>query len=108
MTSVGPSHPAPALERASLFEVLHFARKCNWHTRERPFANSSSCYPDIGANASAEEAGDDLADEKVKVNNIVASFRLQSTAFDKKGFLTYLKGTIPIPRRDRSKKISLG
>ncbi|KAF3771446.1 hypothetical protein M406DRAFT_77315 [Cryphonectria parasitica EP155] len=46
---------------------------------------------DIGANASAEEAGDDLADEKVKVNNVVASFRLVSTQFDKKGFLGYLK-----------------
>lgn len=49
---------------------------------------------DIGANASAEEAGEDLEDAKVKVNNIVASFRLQSTSFDKKSFLTYLKGTI--------------
>ncbi|CAN8096446.1 unnamed protein product [Discula destructiva] len=47
---------------------------------------------DIGANASAEEAGEDLDDTKVKVNNIVASFRLQSTSFDKKAFLTYLKG----------------
>lgn len=50
---------------------------------------------DIGGNASAEEAADDLADEKVKVNNVVASFRLQSTQFDKKGFLSYLKGTLP-------------
>ncbi|KAJ4392176.1 hypothetical protein N0V93_005801 [Gnomoniopsis smithogilvyi] len=47
---------------------------------------------DIGANASAEEGAEDLDDTKVKVNNIVASFRLQSTQFDKKGYLTYLKG----------------
>ncbi|PSR83619.1 translationally controlled tumor protein [Coniella lustricola] len=47
---------------------------------------------DIGANASAEEAGDDLADEKIKVNNVVASFRLASTSFDKKSYLGYLKG----------------
>lgn len=51
---------------------------------------------DIGANASAEEAGEDLDDTKVKVNNIVASFRLQSTQFDKKSFLSYLKGTIAL------------
>lgn len=50
---------------------------------------------DIGANASAEDAGDDVEDTKVKVNNVVASFRLQSTQFDKKGFLSYLKGTMP-------------
>ncbi|KAF5023355.1 hypothetical protein F66182_4593 [Fusarium sp. NRRL 66182] len=47
---------------------------------------------DIGANASAEEAAEDLDDQVVKVNNIVNSFRLQSTSFDKKSFLTYLKG----------------
>lgn len=27
----------------------------------------------------------------ITVNNVVYSFRLQSTGFDKKGFLTYLK-----------------
>ncbi|CEI66429.1 hypothetical protein FVEN_g8379 [Fusarium venenatum] len=47
---------------------------------------------DIGANASAEEAAEDLDDTVVKVNNIVSSFRLQSTSFDKKSYLTYLKG----------------
>ncbi|KAF5228192.1 hypothetical protein FAUST_11278 [Fusarium austroamericanum] len=47
---------------------------------------------DIGANASAEEAAEDLDDAKVKVNNIVNSFRLQSTTFDKKSYLAYLKG----------------
>ncbi|KAH8894935.1 translationally controlled tumor-associated [Thozetella sp. PMI_491] len=47
---------------------------------------------DIGANASAEEAEEALDDQNVKVNNIVHSFRLQSTSFDKKSFLTYLKG----------------
>lgn len=48
---------------------------------------------DIGANASAEEADEALEDTAVKVNNIVHSFRLQSTSFDKKGYLTYLKGS---------------
>ncbi|CRK12481.1 hypothetical protein VD0002_g6252 [Verticillium dahliae] len=45
-----------------------------------------------GANASAEEAEEALDDDVVKVNNIVNSFRLQSTSFDKKGYLSYLKG----------------
>lgn len=48
---------------------------------------------DIGANASAEEADEALEDAAVKVNNVVYSFRLQSTSFDKKSYLTYLKGT---------------
>jgi hypothetical protein len=47
---------------------------------------------DTGANASAEDADEALEDADVKVNNIVASFRLQSTSFDKKGYLAYLKG----------------
>jgi len=47
---------------------------------------------DIGANASAEEAAEDVDDQVVKVNNIVSSFRLQETSFDKKSYLTYLKG----------------
>lgn len=50
--------------------------------------------PDIGANASAEEAEEALDDTEVKVNNIVHSFRLQSTSFDKKSYLTYLKGKL--------------
>ncbi|KAF9334998.1 Ribosome associating protein [Podila minutissima] len=47
---------------------------------------------DIGANASAEEAGEDLEDGVEIVNNVVYSFRLQSTSFDKKGFTVYVKG----------------
>ncbi|KAL7789807.1 translationally controlled tumor-associated [Trichoderma ceciliae] len=46
---------------------------------------------DTGANASAEEADEALEDAEVKVNNIIHSFRLQSTSFDKKGYLSYLK-----------------
>ncbi|KZZ90730.1 Translationally-controlled tumor protein [Moelleriella libera RCEF 2490] len=49
-------------------------------------------HVDTGANASAEEADEALEDAAVKVNNIVHSFRLQSTSFDKKGYLAYLKG----------------
>jgi len=47
---------------------------------------------DIGANASAEEAEEAVEDTSVKVNNIVHSFRLQSTSFDKKSYMAYLKG----------------
>ncbi|KAF4120303.1 Translationally controlled tumor protein [Geosmithia morbida] len=47
---------------------------------------------DIGANASAEEAEEGVEDSAQVVNNVVYSFRLQSTAFDKKSYLTYLKG----------------
>ncbi|KAH9045419.1 translationally controlled tumor-associated [Lactarius pseudohatsudake] len=47
---------------------------------------------DIGANPSAEEQEEALEEGAIQVNNVVHSFRLQSTAFDKKSFLTYLKG----------------
>ncbi|KAJ1335603.1 Translationally controlled tumor protein [Microdochium nivale] len=47
---------------------------------------------DTGANASAEEAEEGVEDGATKVNNIVHSFRLQSTSFDKKSYLGYLKG----------------
>jgi hypothetical protein len=47
---------------------------------------------DTGANASAEEA-EEGADDGVETKiDVVHSFRLQSTNFDKKGYLTYLKG----------------
>ncbi|KAI1376703.1 translationally-controlled tumor protein [Hypoxylon crocopeplum] len=47
---------------------------------------------DIGANASAEEADEGIDDSAQKVNNIIHSFRLQPTSFDKASYLTYLKG----------------
>lgn len=47
---------------------------------------------DIGANASAEEASEELEDGVENVNNVVYSFRLQSTSFDKKSYGIYLKG----------------
>ena len=47
---------------------------------------------DIGANPSAEEADEGTEDGVTTVNNVVHSFRLQSTTFDKKTYLTYLKG----------------
>ncbi|KAK9459701.1 translationally controlled tumor protein [Lipomyces oligophaga] len=47
---------------------------------------------DIGANPSAEEGDEGLEDGVETVNNIAYSFRLQNTSFDKKSFLTYIKG----------------
>lgn len=52
---------------------------------------------DIGANASAEEAEDTLEEGSKQVNNVISSFRLQETSFDKKSYLTYLKGMPPFP-----------
>ncbi|KAK4248373.1 putative translationally-controlled tumor protein [Corynascus novoguineensis] len=47
---------------------------------------------DIGANASAEEQEEAVEDQEQKVNNIIHSFNLQQTGFDKKGYVNYLKG----------------
>ncbi|QPG75104.1 Ribosome associating protein [Brettanomyces nanus] len=47
---------------------------------------------DIGANPSAEVGDDDLEDGPVEtVNNVVYSFNLQPTTFDKKSFMVYIK-----------------
>ncbi|KAI1335727.1 translationally-controlled tumor protein [Xylariaceae sp. FL0016] len=46
---------------------------------------------DTGANASAEEAEEGTEDAAEKVNNIVHSFRLQQTSFDKKSWATTVK-----------------
>jgi hypothetical protein len=44
-----------------------------------------------GANPSSEEADEALEDGVSQVNNVIHSFRLQSTSFDKKSYLAYLK-----------------
>jgi hypothetical protein len=46
---------------------------------------------DTGANASAEEAGDDADDQKETKIDVVYSFRLNETQFDKKSYLSHLK-----------------
>jgi hypothetical protein len=54
-----------------------------------------ACAADVrgaGANASAEEGGEALEDGARTVNNVVHSFRLQPTQFDKKSYLSHLKG----------------
>ncbi|KAG0242810.1 hypothetical protein BGW41_003486 [Actinomortierella wolfii] len=47
---------------------------------------------DIGANASAEEQEEALEDGVETVNDVVYSFRLQQTTFDKKAYMVYIKG----------------
>ncbi|KAN0131323.1 Mss4-like protein [Lactarius tabidus] len=47
---------------------------------------------DIGANPSAEEQDESLEDGATSVNNVVHSFRLQPTTFEKKSYLAHLKG----------------
>ncbi|PVU94845.1 hypothetical protein BB561_002225 [Smittium simulii] len=47
---------------------------------------------DIGANPSAEDGEEALDDSVVQVNNVIHSFRLQQTSFDKKSYMTYIKG----------------
>ncbi|KIY49254.1 translationally controlled tumor-associated [Fistulina hepatica ATCC 64428] len=58
---------------------------------------------DIGANPSAEDQDDALEDGAQQVNNVVHSFRLQSTSFDKKSYLTYLKSYMKAVKEELSK-----
>jgi len=47
---------------------------------------------DVGGNPSAEGGDDDgVEDQQQTVIDVVHSFRLQETSFDKKGYMTYLK-----------------
>ncbi|KAF2845937.1 translationally controlled tumor protein-like protein [Plenodomus tracheiphilus IPT5] len=47
---------------------------------------------DTGGNASAEEQEEGVEDTVEQKIDVVYSFRLNETGFDKKGYLTYLKG----------------
>ncbi|KAF2120191.1 microtubule/calcium-binding protein [Lophiotrema nucula] len=47
---------------------------------------------DIGANPSAEEQEEGTEDTSQQVIDVVYSFRLNETGFDKKSYLTHLKG----------------
>ena len=47
--------------------------------------------PNTGANPSTEDVEEALEEGAKQVNNVVHSFRLQPTSFDKKSYLTYLK-----------------
>ncbi|KFH42423.1 Translationally-controlled tumor protein-like protein [Hapsidospora chrysogenum ATCC 11550] len=55
--------------------------------------NLEAVNVDTGANASAEGGDEEgVEDQAQKVNNIVYSFRLQPTNFDKKSYMSHLKG----------------
>lgn len=47
---------------------------------------------DIGGNPSAEDAAEDLDENTQQVIDVVYSFRLNETSFDKKSYLSHLKG----------------
>ncbi|OMJ25469.1 Translationally-controlled tumor protein-like protein [Smittium culicis] len=47
---------------------------------------------DIGANPSAEDGEEIMEDGVETVNNVVHSFRLTTTSFDKKSYMSYIKG----------------
>lgn len=55
------------------------------------YPSTSILNDSAGANPSAEEGEEALEEGATQVNNVVYSFRLQSTSFDKKSYLTYLK-----------------
>jgi hypothetical protein len=47
---------------------------------------------DIGANPSTEDQEEGVDDNAVTVNNVAHTFRLQQTSYDKKSYLSHLKG----------------
>ncbi|GAA6030158.1 hypothetical protein JCM8097_009292 [Rhodosporidiobolus ruineniae] len=59
---------------------------------------------DTGANASAEEAEEALEEGEERVNNIAHSFRLTETSFDKKSYMTYLKGYMKAVKAELQEK----
>lgn len=56
--------------------------------------NESGVKVDIGANPSAEGGEDEEACEDLGriVNDVVSTFRLEPSPFDKKSYMTYIKG----------------
>ncbi|KAI9673770.1 MAG: hypothetical protein M1829_004007 [Trizodia sp. TS-e1964] len=63
-----------------------------YEVEARMITKKGNVEVDIGANASAEEAEEALDENTTQVIDFVESFRLTSTSFDKKSYLTYLKG----------------
>ena len=51
----------------------------------------------MGGNPSAEDGEEALDDTAQTVIDVVHSFRLNETSFDKKSYLTYLKGALRPP-----------
>lgn len=59
---------------------------------EKTVSDMGGKYLDTGANASAEEADEGTEDTDRKVIDIIESFRLQETFYDKKSLKQYLNG----------------
>lgn len=60
----------------------------------------------LGGNPSAEEQEEELEEGASTVNNVVHSFRLQSTQYDKKSYLQHLK--VGLIGYGRTSKLILG
>ena len=69
---------------------------CSSDIRPRYTSLSDHDAVDIGANPSAEEADEGVEDTAQQVIDVVHSFRLNETQFDKKSYLSHLKGEYSI------------
>lgn len=55
--------------------------------------NEAGVKVDIGANPSAEGGEDEVVEDHGQlVNDVLSGFRLEQTSFDKKSYMTYIKG----------------
>lgn len=79
--------PTAARSPSAASSSVRFLSASN--TSQDPATNR---FTDTGANASAEEQEEGAEDAAEQVIDVVHSFRLNSTGFDKKSYLTYLKG----------------
>ena len=59
---------------------------------------------DIGANPSAEDAEEGVEDSAKQVIDVIHSFRLNETSFDKKTYLSHLKGYMKAVKEALKKK----
>ena len=93
-TSTSPP-PQQADRRHRLRGQLPTHRRQAGRRRRHWYVPSFRCIPSThlhtGANPSKEEQAEALEDGATQVNNVVHSFRLQSSAFDKKSYLAYIK-----------------
>ena len=59
-----------------------------------PVSVNIGANPTTGEGEEVEDAGEAVDDSAVVVNDVVDAFRLEETPFDKKSYMTYLKGYI--------------
>ncbi|KAI0480584.1 translationally-controlled tumor protein [Xylariaceae sp. FL0804] len=84
--AIGPSNDELISDSFNLKEVDNIAYEADCAMIQIDAVNV-----DTGANASAEEADEGTEDSAQKVNNIIHSFRLQPTQFDKNTYVTVTK-----------------